>query len=119
MCRGKIPAIIRKLEKENYLDEQRFANSFAQGKFRMKAWGKLKIMAALFQFNIPKLIIGKALDSIDEMEYRNTLKDVLIKKFRFTTGEPGSRINKTATHAIGKGYEQPLVFEMIKSINKT
>jgi len=115
----KMATIINQLEKENYIDEQRFADSFARGKFRMKAWGKLKIMAALIQFRIPQGIIIKALNTIDDKEYQDTLKDILEKKWRFTTGEPGSRINKTATYAIGKGYESSLVFEIINSLNKT
>ena len=38
-----IDVIIGKLIQENYLNETRFAQSFARGKFRIKKWGKDKI----------------------------------------------------------------------------
>ncbi len=109
-----ITAIINDLEKENYIDEQRFASSFARGKFRIKGWGKLKIMAALLQHRIPQAMIKKALEEIDEKEYRNTLADVLEKKWRITGGESHARLNKTAAYAVGKGFEADLVFQMLR-----
>lgn len=115
---GKIKDIIDQLIKEKSIDEQRFANSLASGKFRIKNWGKLKIMAALLQLKIPSAIINNALASIDEEEYRNTLTGVLKKKWELTSGETSSRLNKTASFAIGKGYESTLVFEVLKTINK-
>ena len=45
---GMIPSvqelIITKLIEENYLNESRFAQSFASGKFNIKKWGKLRIV---------------------------------------------------------------------------
>ena len=109
-----IAIIMKDLEKEEFIDEQRFANNFARGKFRIKSWGKLKIMIALFQHKIPQTMIKKALDEIDEKEYRDTLADVLEKKWRITSGEHYTKLNKTAAYAVGKGYEASLVFEMLK-----
>lgn len=115
----KIPAVIKQLEKDKYFDEQRFANSFARGKFRIKGWGKLKIMAALFQLKVPQALINNALNDIDEQHYRQTLQEILEKKWKITKGETSTRLNKTASYAIGKGYESSLVFEILRSINKT
>lgn len=114
-----IPEIINELKKERFLDEQRFANSFARGKFRMNSWGKLKIMAALLQRNISQDLINKALNEIDENDYRNTLANLLEKKWKTTTGEYNSKINKTASYAINKGYESGLVFEILRSTTFT
>ena len=35
--------IIYKLIQENFLNEERFAQSFARGKFNQKKWGKIRI----------------------------------------------------------------------------
>lgn len=115
---AKSKKIISQLVKDNIIDEQRFANSFARGKFRMKNWGRLKIMAGLYQHKISPAIINNALAEIDDSEYRNTLVDVLEKKWKLTNGELNTRINKTASFAISKGYESTLVFEVLKTINK-
>ena len=42
-----IDVIIGKLIQENYLNETRFAQSFARGKFRIKKWGRDKIIREL------------------------------------------------------------------------
>lgn len=39
--------IITKLLEENYLNETRFSQSFARGKFRIKKWGKERIIREL------------------------------------------------------------------------
>ena len=57
--------IINTLEEENYLNEERFARVFAGGKFRIKKWGRNKIMAELRARKIPDLIIQIGLDEID------------------------------------------------------
>jgi regulatory protein len=114
----KSKQIIKLLVKDKIIDEQRFANSFASGKFRIKSWGKSKIMAGLYQHKISPQMINEALAGIDDKEYRDTLIEVLTKKWKLTSGEPSTRTNKTASYAIGKGFESPLVFEVLKSINK-
>jgi regulatory protein len=113
----KTKDVLKQLIKNKHIDEQRYANSFAQGKFRMKKWGRLKIMAALHHANIPVNLIENALRQIDEDEYRQTLIDMLTKKWKLTSGHPGARFKKTATFAVGKGYEAPMVYEIIKTIN--
>jgi regulatory protein len=115
---AKSKKIINQLVKDNIIDEQRFANSFARGKFRIKNWGRLKIMAGLYQHKISPAIVNNAFAEIDELEYHNTLVDILEKKWKLTSGEPNTRINKTASFAISKGYESTLVFEVLKTINK-
>lgn len=111
-----INTIVNELTNSGYIDEQRFANSFARGKFRIKSWGRLKIIAALFQLKIPSAIINIALNQIDEADYRNTLTEIIEKKLKITNGEANTRINKTAAYAIGKGFESTLVFEVLKTI---
>jgi regulatory protein len=109
--------IINELSSSGHIDEQRFANNFARGKFRIKSWGKLKITAALYQLKIPSAIINNALNQIDEADYRNTLTEIIEKKLKITRGEANIRINKTAAYALGKGFESTLVFEVLKTIN--
>ena len=42
-----IDLLIIELIQFNFLNEKRYARSFARGKFRIKKWGKLKIRMAL------------------------------------------------------------------------
>ena len=70
--RGKIPGIINELQKEGYLDEERFAKVFAGGKFRLNKWGRRKIEFEMKIRGIPELMIQEGMTEIDEKEYYAT-----------------------------------------------
>jgi len=106
--------IINTLEEENYLNEERFARVFAGGKFRIKKWGRNKIMAELRARKIPDLIIQIGLDEIDEHEYIKVLKETIEKK-RSTLGETNSVGNKRKlfNFVLNRGFEKHLVLKYI------
>ena len=106
--------VINTLEKENYLDEERFARVFAGGKFRIKKWGRNKIMAELRARKIPDLIIQIGLDEIDEHEYIKVLKETIEKKSK-ELGEIKSVGNKRKlfNFVLSRGFEKHLVLKFI------
>src|SRR5688500_8396047 len=61
--------IIATLNDEDYLNEERFALQYAGGKFRMKDWGKKKILYGLREKKVSDYSIKKALAAIDEEDY--------------------------------------------------
>jgi regulatory protein len=69
-----IPGIINQLQKEDYLDEERFAKAFSGGKFRLNKWGRRKIEFEMKIRGIPELMIQEGMAEIDETEYLQTLK---------------------------------------------
>src|SRR3954468_25072028 len=71
--RREVEQIISQLVTENYLNEERFAIAYAGGKFRMKQWGRNKIKAALQQKKVSDYCIRKALNEINEKDYRKAL----------------------------------------------
>lgn len=75
-----IDLLITELIQFNFLNEERFARSFARGKFRIKKWGKLKIRVALKRREVNFKCIDFAMLEIDEKTYLNTLKELLQKK---------------------------------------
>ncbi|MGO1586127.1 MAG: regulatory protein RecX, partial [Mesonia sp.] len=71
--------IIHTLLEENFLNEERFAQSFARGKFRIKKWGRIRIQRELKRRKVSRFNIITALKEIDDTEYIETL-DQLFKK---------------------------------------
>jgi len=65
--------ILLSLMKDNFLNEERFAKSFARGKFRIKNWGKQRIVNALKFKDISAFTIKTALKEIDEVAYIETI----------------------------------------------
>ena len=74
-----IDQIITHLIQENYLNEERFAQSFARGKFNIKKWGRNRIVNELKQRHISSYNIKSAFAEIDDALYLETL-DNLAKK---------------------------------------
>lgn len=109
--------IIVDLIQDNFLNEERFARSFVRGKFRIKRWGKNRLMKELKQRQISEYCIKKAMEEIEEEDYLKTLKEVLIKKQALTKtpSDPFKRQAKIAQYAIQRGFEPSLVWEILKS----
>ena len=102
--------IIEQLVREDYLNEERFARSFAGGKFRNNHWGKTKIVYELEKRQVPDLIIQIGLEEIDEEEYVETLKELLRRKSReIRETDPLKRKQKLIAFGIQKGYHYGLL----------
>lgn len=106
--------ILAQLEKEGLLNDERFAISYTQGKFRFKKWGKIKIRYQLQQKQIPKNYMLNALELINEQEYLDTLtelleKKILLEKLTYSLTDRA----KLYRYAVGKGYEKDLVMETL------
>jgi regulatory protein len=111
---GIADKIILELEKENYLDEARYARVFASGKLRINKWGRNKIFAALQQKRVPELFILQGLAEIGNEEYLQVLREVIAAKSREVKEKDFARHNrKVANFAISKGFEPRLVWDVI------
>jgi regulatory protein len=107
-----IENILAELITSGFINEERFARQYAGGKFRMKKWGKLKIVNHLRQKNISEYCLHKGISEITEKEYVQTLKNLLEKKSKsLEEKNPLIKKNKLARFLIGKGYEPELVWE--------
>lgn len=111
-------ALIAHLIEYDFLNEQRFADSFVSGRVRIKKWGKNKIIAHLKQKNIPKVCIESALKTINEEEYLHHLESLAQKKWEASKGTPFEKKVKTQRYLISKGYEYDLVYETLDALEK-
>lgn len=118
----KVPAeerdiIIVYLIDNDFLNEERFACSFARGKHRIKQWGKIRIVNELKIRKISQYNIKKALGEITEQEYIDTLES-LIKKSTENIKESNSlkKQKKIVDFLFIKGYEYSLILDKIQEI---
>lgn len=111
----ELEEIITDLIQENFLNEERFARSFARGKFRLKQWGRNRILRELKIRAISEYCIRQAMAEIEEEEYLQTLREVLNKKAgTLKESDAFKRNQKLAQYAIGRGFEAELVWEMVR-----
>ncbi|RIV22590.1 RecX family transcriptional regulator [Fibrisoma montanum] len=106
--------VIAELIQQNYLNEERFAKSFAGGKFRVKGWGKRKIKQHLQQRGITGYNLEQAMKEIAPTDYRAALADLLDKKRRTLRDDnPLVVKQKLVRYALSKGYESDLIFSVL------
>lgn len=109
--------ILLSLMKDNFLNEERFSKSFARGKFRIKKWGKQRIVRELRFRNISSYNIKTALKEIDDQEYITTLYSLVEKKDKLLTEvNVFKRKKKIADYLLYRGFESNLVYEAINAI---
>ncbi len=109
-----ISTITALLQKEGYLDDERFALHFANGKFQNNRWGKIKINAELIKRHIPESFIKKALDSINDETYQQCLSFLINKKIKEPESKQTNIVKrKVAAYCLQKGFEPDLVWKTI------
>ena len=112
-----IDQIIAHLIKENYLNEERFAQSFARGKFNIKKWGKNRISNELEQRHISKYNIKTALKEINEETYLATLAALAEKRLEaIKEANKQKRRKKLADYLLYRGWESHLVYAKISEL---
>ncbi len=111
--------IILHLMEHDFLNEERYAKSFARGKFNIKNWGKIRIVKELKQKNISKYNIETALKEIEEEEYHNRIKFLAVKKYELLS-EPNNfkKKQKLIDFLMRKGYENYLVYDVVREITQ-
>jgi regulatory protein len=100
---------------EGFLNEERYARSYCRGKFRIKNWGRKKIIQHLKQKQVSEYCIRKGLEEIDETEYTLVLQKHLQQKKKELSSEKNIwiRKQKIVRYLLGKGFEQELIYEQL------
>jgi len=111
--------IILHLLEHNFLNEERFANSFARGKFRIKKWGKRRIIRELKSKGISTFNINSALMEIPEEDYLNTFNELAEKKFNTITETNNyKKKKKIIDYLLYRGWDTHLVYEKVNELIK-
>jgi regulatory protein len=112
-----IDQIVTHLIQENYLNEERFAKSFARGKFNIKKWGKKRIVLELKKREISAFNIKSALAEINDQDYHNTLDELAQKRLeQIKESNPLKRKKKLADYLLYRGWESHLVYEKLQEL---
>ncbi|MDC9722265.1 MAG: regulatory protein RecX [Urechidicola sp.] len=109
--------IIVHLIEHNFLNEERFAKSYARGKFRIKKWGKQRITRELKFRNISVYNIKSALKEINETDYSNTFNLLAIKRFdAIKESNKYKKRKKVADYLLYRGWESNLVYAKVSEL---
>ena len=120
LVRKGIPAefhqtVLSQLMAGRFIDEERYAKAAVRDKYMLNRWGRQKIRHFLETKQISGERIERALETIDEPDYRKMIEEEMHKKdSAFSGEEPGTKEMKLIRFAASRGYEEELVREICK-----
>ena len=102
-----------RLEEQGYLDDERFAFSYARELIRLKSYGKRRIEQELYRKGIDRELIGIVLDECDFPAEK--LTELIERKFlKYLSDEKG--VNKTVNALLRYGYSYGEIRDSLKEI---
>tara|TARA_B100000767_G_scaffold222827_1_gene211610 strand:+ start:1538 stop:2083 length:546 start_codon:yes stop_codon:yes gene_type:complete len=111
-----IDVIIGQLIINDYLNETRFAQSFARGKFRIKKWGKNRILRQLKFREISAWNIKKGMAEIKADEYLNMFETLFNQLWNQFEHLGNSKCQKKVFDRLQyRGWENELIYEAINN----
>jgi regulatory protein len=100
------------------LNETRFAQAFARGKFRTKKWGKSRIVRELKFREISQYNTTLALKEISEGDYFQTLDELSEKRMLQLGTEKNiqKKRKKFVDYLLYRGWETNLVYDKAREL---
>ncbi len=109
--------VILHLLEYNFLNEERFAKSYARGKFNIKKWGKQRILRELKFRRISEYNLKTALKEISEKEYLQTFHELAEKKCNtLNETDKNKKRKKLVDYLLYRGWETDLVYEKVNEL---
>lgn len=115
--RAAAQEVVDVLVKEKYVDDLRYASAYARDKAAIQGWGEVKIRYMLSAKGVPRDVIDKALQEIDQNKADSRLEKLLQNKFKSLKDDPQCRL-KLLRFALGRGYSYDEVSKVVDSLMK-
>ena len=109
--------IISNLINDNYLNESRFSESFVRGKFKIKNWGKIRIISELKRRNISPYNITLGLKEVEDQDYLNKFEEIFKKKLSSLKNLSSDvKKKKIISYLQYRGWESNLIYSKINEM---
>jgi len=114
---NEIDEVVVHLIQHNFLNEERFACSFARGKHRIKHWGKIRIVNELKFRNISQYNITTALKEITQEDYLESFHTIANRNWEnIRESNLIKKRKKFCDYLLRKGFESNLIYEKVKEL---
>jgi regulatory protein len=114
---SEIDEVIVHLIEQNFLNEARFACSFARGKHRIKHWGKIRITNELKMRKINQTLINLALKEITPEEYLESFENLALRNW-LAINETNilKKRKKFCDYMLRRGFESNLIYDKVREL---
>ncbi|NND31637.1 MAG: RecX family transcriptional regulator [Saprospiraceae bacterium] len=118
MIPAAVDQIIAHLLEHDFLNETRFAQAFARGKFRTKKWGKQRLVRELKMRDISQYNIKLALKEISETDYIATFHKLAEKRWLQLNSEENlqRKKKKFLDYMNYRGWESALIWDKLREL---
>ena len=119
--KAMVDEAIERLREYGYLDDAKFAQSYASLRLRERPIGRRRLERDLWLKKVDKQIAGDALDEVFESTPEDDLIDRAIAKRIRLRGKPKTReeAKKLFDHLLRQGFEFELVSEKVRALAKS
>ena len=117
MIQSASQEIISQLIQDDYLNETRFAKSFARGKFRIKKWGKNRILKEFKFRNISDYNIKIGMQELTEPEYVDSFYNLFEKRKKSVEHLPiDEQKKKIYSYLSYRGWEHQKIYDALNQL---
>ena len=119
--KAAVEAVIERLREYGYLDDAKFAHSFASLRVQQRPIGRQRLQRDLWLKKIDKKTADAALDQVFEATPEAEMIDRAIAKRVRLRGKPKTRADakKLFDHLLRQGFAFELVSERVRAISKS
>ena len=109
--------VSHELQKNNYLNDQRFASNFIHDAIEFKKWSLNKIKFELRKKGVNRSIISELFDGFDEAIWKEQLYSLVRKdRAKFIRSDTTKRKKKMYDYLARKGYSSTLIWSEINKL---
>lgn len=106
----EIAQIMAFLHHHRFIDDARYAQAYAEDKFRFNHWGKQKIALMLHRKKIDPELISRTLEALNTDHYQEACLTLLRQKMKsLSQEEPYKRKAKLIRFGLGRGFDYDLI----------
>jgi regulatory protein len=115
-----VEEVIARLREYGYLDDERFAFSFASLKVKQRPIGRRRLQQDLSQKKVSQAVADEALDLVYAETSEEELIDRAIEKRIRLRGRPGNRLEARSLfdHLLRQGFPFDLVSEKVRAATR-
>jgi len=114
--KDEIVKIIAELQKDGFIDIERYVRAYVNDKIRFDKWGRIKISFALRQKNLPDDVVSRILNEIDKDEYLNNLRILIKNKTeQIKETDPYKLKHSVTRFCVSRGFEYDYISKILEN----
>lgn len=112
---NEVEKTIKRLIKENYLNDRKFTELFVNDQFKLTNKGPLKIKKELLAHGIDLDVINEQIERIDKLSVEKKISKLLERYIKTKRESSGNLKLKVVTYFCNLGYEKDMILDKLSN----